>query len=157
MTRIGEQEDGAYDFKLMVQSVLGKHINLDHADFLKNNYIKTTPHHGRGLFSSRPIRRGELVLCEKALVLPDMYRGESADDLVMYNFNTESRTQRPAQPVLFLQLLQKLYSHPVLTKKFFELDGGKYIRSGKEGELVDGVPIIDTYVLSRLKKDKCKY
>jgi hypothetical protein len=59
--------------------------------------------------------------------------------------NTTSRTQRPAQTALFLQLVQKLYNNPHLNKSFFDLDGGKdYLRSGKEGELIDRVPIVDT-------------
>jgi hypothetical protein len=129
----------------MVTSVTEQNIRLDHADWTKNTVVKSTPTHGRGLFAARDIAAGELILCEKAPCLPNRYDGEEGSDLVMYNLNTTSRTQRPAQTALFLQLVQKLYNNPHLNKSFFDLDGGKdYLRSGKEGELIDRVPIVDT-------------
>jgi tetratricopeptide (TPR) repeat protein len=143
-SRIKEVEGGIYDFHSMVTSVTKQNIHLDYADWTKNTAIKSTPTHGRGLFATRDIEAGELVLCEKAFCLPNRYEGEEGSDLVMYNLNTTSRTQRPAQTALFLHLVQKLYNNPHLNKSFFDLDGGNYLRSGKEGELVDGVPIIDT-------------
>ena len=127
----------------MVKSVTKQNIRLDHADWTKNTDVKSTPTHGRGLFATRDIEAGELVLCEKAFCLPNRYEGEEGNDLVMYNLNTTSRTQRPAQAALFLQLVRKLYNNPHLNKSFFDPEAGNYLRSGKEGELVDGVPIID--------------
>jgi hypothetical protein len=143
-SRIREQEEGNYDFHLMVTSVNEQHIHLDHADWTKCTIIKSTATHGRGLFAARDIEAGELVLCEKALCLPNRYDGEEGSDLIMYNINTTSKTQRPAQAALFLQLVQKLYHNPHLNKSFFDLDGGQYLRSGKEGDIIDGVPIVDT-------------
>jgi tetratricopeptide (TPR) repeat protein len=143
-SRIKEQEEGMYDFDSMIASVNEQNVHLDHADWTKNTMIKSTLTRGRGLFAARDIEAGELVLCEKALCLPNRYDGEEGSDLIMYNLNTTSKTQRPAQTALFLQLVQKLYNNPHLNKNFFELDGGSYIRSGKEGSVVDGVPIVDT-------------
>lgn len=143
-TRILEQEEGIYDFEAMVASVTEQHIHLDHADFTKNAVVKSAGAHGRGIFAAKDLEPGSLVICEKSFCLPNRYTGEQGSDFVMYNLNTSSRTQRPAQSALFLQLVQKLYNNPHLDKEFFELDGGSYLRSGKEGELVDGVPIIDT-------------
>jgi tetratricopeptide (TPR) repeat protein len=143
-SRIKEQEEGMYDFDSMIASVNEQNVHLDHADWTKNTMIKSTLTRGRGLFAARDIEAGELVLCEKALCLPNRYDGEEGSDLIMYNLNTTSKTQRPAQTALFLQLVQKLYNNPHLNKSFFDLDGGSYIRSGKEGSVVDGVPIVDT-------------
>ncbi len=142
--RVKEQEVGSYDFKAMSDSVSSHNVWLDHADFTANTEVRTTETHGRGLFTTRDIEAGELVLCEKAFCLPDMYTGDDERDLVMYNFNTGGKTQRPAQSALFLQLIQKLYKNPHECKKFFDLDGGAYMRSGKEGSLVDSVPVVDT-------------
>jgi hypothetical protein len=58
---------------------------------------------------------------------------------------TTSRTQIPAQAAQFLTLVQKLYNNPHLNKNYFELDGGhRYLRSGKEVELVDRVDRVPT-------------
>jgi len=153
--RIGEEENGDYDFKSMVKSVTMNQLHLDHADYTKNAIIGPTAHAGRGLFAPHLLKAGSLVLCEKAFCLPDRYcQSEQSNDLVMFNFNTNARTQRPAQPQLFRELVQKLYHNAHLTSSFFELDGGNYIRSGKEGQLVDGVPIVDSWVSSPKDKDK---
>jgi tetratricopeptide (TPR) repeat protein len=143
VTRIGEKENWEYDFNAMVASVMPNHIHLDCADFIKNTNIGTTPTHGRGLFTIKDIPAGGLVLVEKALCLPNLYEGDQAPDAVLYNFNTNARTKRNAQPALFLQLAHKLYNNPNLATRFFDLDSGNYIRSGEEGDLIDGVPIID--------------
>lgn len=144
LTRIDEEQNGIYDFEKMALSVTDHHLFLDHADFSRDTVIGTTAHAGRGLFAARDIAAGGLLLCEKAFCLPDMYSGDEPNGLVLFNLNNNSRTQRPSQTALFLQLVQKLYSNPHLTSRYFDLDGGDYIRTGKEGSLVDGVPVIDT-------------
>jgi hypothetical protein len=119
-------------------------MHLNHADWTKSTIVKSTATHGRDLFAARDIEAGKMVLCEKALCLPTLYHGEEGSGLIMYNLDTTSRTQRPAQAALFLTLVQKLYNNPHLNKNFFDLDGGRrYLRSGREGELVNGVPTVD--------------
>ncbi len=142
--RIQEEQQGIYEFDSMIRSVTEHNIHLDHADYAQNIEIRSAATHGRGLFSTQFIKAGSLVLCEKAFCLPDMYCEDRPKDLILYNFNSSSRTQRPAQAALFLKLKQKLYENPHLSSKFFDLDGGSYVRSGKEGKLVDGVPVIDS-------------
>jgi hypothetical protein len=128
-----------------VASVPIRNIHLNHADWTKSTIVKSTATHGRDLFAARDIEAGKMVLCEKALCRPNLYHGEEGSGLIMYNLDTTSRTQRPAQAALFFTLVQKLYNNPHLNKSFSDLGGGRrYLRSGKEGELVDGVPTIDT-------------
>jgi hypothetical protein len=141
--RIGERDEGLYDFASMGESLTEHHVNLDHADFIRNTMVAATEHKGRGLFATRFIPRGSLVICEKALCFPNMSDGRELPHGALFNYNTSTRTQGLGQGALFLQLIHKLYNNPILTSRFFELDSGDYIRSGKEGELVDGVPIID--------------
>ena len=105
--------------------------------------VAATQKKGRGLFATRHIPRGSLVLCEKALGFPNMSSGKESPHGVLYNFNANTRTQSAAQGALLMQLVHKLYNNPMLTSRFFDLDSGDYIRSGKEGELVDGFPVID--------------
>ena len=130
----------------MGESLSGDHVHLDHADFIKNTTVKLTAHKGRGLFATTFIPRGSLVFCEKALHFPNLSQNDRLQDNIIYNFNTRTKTKSIGQSALFLGLVQKLYNNPGLTSKFFELDSGSYIRTGKEGELVDGVPIIDVQV-----------
>lgn len=143
-TRIQEEQQGIYNFESMVRSVTEHNIHLDYADYAQHVEVRSAAAHGRGLFSTQLIKADTLVLCEKAFCLPDMYCEDKPTDLILYNFNSSSRTQRPAQAALFLQLKQKLYDNPHLNSTFFDLDGGSYVRSGKEGQLIDGVPIVDS-------------
>ena len=83
------------------------------------------------------------MLCEKAFHFPDLSRYAGLEHNIIYNFNNKTRTKSNGQSALFLGLIHKLYNNPLVTDKFFELDSGEYIRTGKEGEMVDGVPIID--------------
>jgi len=94
-------------------------------------HIKSAATHGRGLFAAIDLEAGSLVIYEKVFCLPNRHDGETGSNLIMYNLNTTSRTQR-------------LYNNPPhLNKSFFDIEGGNYIRSGKEGELVDGVLVVD--------------
>lgn len=148
-SRMIESGQGIYDFESMINSVNNGKILLDHADFLSNTVVRESPGKGRGLFATRDIERGEIVMVEKAICLPDLYtsdQDQGKDDLRMWNFNTNSKTQQPAQATLFIDLLKKVYEDPAAAKRVFDLDGGAYIRSGKEGEVVDGVPVVDSYV-----------
>lgn len=151
-TRILEQEEGIYDFKAMAEKVKNGDVWLDCADFVKRTEVRESAGRGRGFFAIEDIQKGEIIMVEKAFVFPDEYTadqesvqekdGESSG-LEMWNLNTNSRTQRSAQASLFLQLLKKVYSDAEAGKRFFSLDGGSYLRSGKEGEVIDGVPVVD--------------
>ncbi|KAF4634476.1 hypothetical protein G7Y89_g3632 [Cudoniella acicularis] len=147
LARIDEEELGNYDFRKMVAALSEKHVHLDHADFSKNVKVGITEHKGRGLFSTRDIEAGKIILCEKAFCLPDCYAAEDeVNDMVLYNFNNNSRTNKSAQAAVYLQLVQDLYKNQHLNSRFYDLDGGEYVRSRKEGSIVDGVPIVDAFV-----------
>ncbi|KUJ14843.1 uncharacterized protein LY89DRAFT_123704 [Mollisia scopiformis] len=160
-TRISEQETGVYNFASMIDRLKKGEVHLDHADFVSNTEVKMAEGKGRGLFARREIKKGEVVMVEKAFCLPDLYTTDQSEDirdgqrLEMWNFNTNSRTQRPAQASLFLQLLKKIYGDAEASKKFFELDGGSYLRSGKEAEIVDGVPVIDSFLTEAIRLRNC--
>lgn len=66
--RLDEQNNGAYDFEDMSKSVTAEHRNLDHASFLRNVRIDDAGHRGRGLFATKNIQAGELIMVEKALL-----------------------------------------------------------------------------------------
>ncbi|KAH8661654.1 hypothetical protein BGZ60DRAFT_530604 [Tricladium varicosporioides] len=156
LARIEEQDNGNYDFTKMILSLSNDHVSLDHADFTKNTEVKMTEHAGRGLFASRDIGAGEIVLCEKAFCLPDYYTGDGdVNNMVLYNFNDHSRTQKPAHCAVYLQLVQHLYKNPHLTGRLFDLDAGTYLKSGKEGNIVDGVPIIDAFLAEAIRLKNC--
>ncbi|RDL33831.1 SET protein [Venustampulla echinocandica] len=155
LARIGEQESGNYDFEKMIASVSDRHVRLDHADFNKTSAIGPTAYAGRGVFTTRDVQAGEIILCEKAFCLPNMYSGDGPTDSVLYNFNNGSQTRKFAQVALFQQLVQKLYKNPHLNQRLLELYAGDYERSGKEGDMVDGVPIVDSFLIEAIRIKNC--
>ena len=65
--RLQEQSRGRYDFEKMSASTTKRRNRLDHASFFSNTEIRDAGSHGRGLFATRNIETGDLVMCEKAL------------------------------------------------------------------------------------------
>jgi tetratricopeptide (TPR) repeat protein len=107
LSRIEEQDLGNYDFKSMGESLSITNVHMDHANFLRNVEIRDTGTHGRGLYATRDLERGNLVLCEKALCFPNMLKEDLHNsETTLYNFNTNTRTEGAAQGALFLSLVQ---------------------------------------------------
>ncbi|KAL2064031.1 hypothetical protein VTL71DRAFT_4525 [Oculimacula yallundae] len=156
-TRLREQIEGIYDFASMVQAVFDGNSHLDHTTYSNAIEVRSAAGHGRGLFSTKFIKAGSLVLCEKAFCLPEMYTEDKPKNMILYNFNSTSRTQRPAQAALFLQLRQKVYENfrGGQNEAFWDLDAGGYVRSGKEGSIVDGVPVVDTFLIEAIRLKNC--
>ncbi|KAH6721120.1 TPR domain-containing protein [Leptodontidium sp. MPI-SDFR-AT-0119] len=124
----------------MVQSVSSGIIHLNHATYSNSVEIRSAAGRGRGLFSTAFIKAGSLVLCENAFCLPDMY----CED-------------KPKDAALFLQLRQKLYGDlgGGENERFWDLDAGGYVRSGKEGVVVDGVPVVDSFLIEAIRLKNC--
>ena len=64
--RLREQEDGDYDFKVMYEAARETPPCLDHATYIGPVKIQASEGRGRGLFTTRAVAAGELLLCEKA-------------------------------------------------------------------------------------------
>jgi tetratricopeptide (TPR) repeat protein len=165
--RLKEQRDGDYDFEVMCNSVTHTRNNLDHADFFSATEVKNTKAHGRGLFATRFIPAGSLVMVEKALVLPNKYGSREVllpnsstrswndeETLTLYNVNNNA-IATPSQSQCFASLVRKLHSNPSITSQFFGLDSGGYVRSGGEGDILDEVPIIDVFLVEAIRLRNC--
>jgi tetratricopeptide (TPR) repeat protein len=142
LLRLEEQETGNYDFVRMIQEQENKTL-LDHADFTSKVEVRATNYAGRGIFTTKDVEAGELLLCEKAFCLPDKYTGDEPSDTMLFNFNNGTRTQKAGQTLVYQNLVQQLYKNPELSEQFYDLDSGGYVRSGDEGKIVDGVPVVD--------------
>lgn len=64
--RILEQQEGDYNFAVMAQSATTSHKKLDHATFTSNTRIGSAGNRGRGLFATKDIKHGNVVMVEKA-------------------------------------------------------------------------------------------
>jgi hypothetical protein len=135
--RIREETDGSYDFLAMTASVTLQTVHVDVGSFLNRTIVKDSPHHGRGLFAACDIKAGELIYCEKATCLPNQY-------------NIEHNSA-----ALYACMVELGFNNPSVHRKMLELYGGNYERTGKEGSVVDGVPVLDVFLLETIRRKNC--
>lgn len=136
--RIAEQERGEFDFAAMENSATASHRKLDHASFIKKTKVAPAGKRGRGLFATETIKRGSLVLVEKAFsVLFDV------NCSFLVNINAD-RAQFGTQADLMYETIDKIGRNPRHGSKVLDLvDGGNF--KGKEVIQVDGAVAVDTF------------
>ena len=123
--RMREQSTGDYDFMTMSRSSNKKHNRLDHADYTSDTTIRDAGASGRGLFATKDIKAGQLILCEKALAVA--FESDTAPhSYTILNHKTQ-RALTGTQATLLYTIVQKLVHYPELAAKFSDLhDGGGY-------------------------------
>ena len=137
LVRLEEEEQGKFDFQTMFASLNPQHVHLDCASFLSNTRVASSKLHGNGLFVTRDIKAGELVFAEKAMFMPNQYE------------------PRRASAALYATMVHQLYENPSLADTLLRLYDGGYDRSGLEGTIVDGVPIVDVFVVEGIRTKNC--
>lgn len=136
--RLREEETGEYDFAAMAASLTAQSVHLDRGSFLGNTRVAASPHHGRGLFAARDLRAGDLVFAEKATLMPNQYEPARAS------------------AALYALMVRQLCDNPSLAGAVLDLHPGEgYARSGREGELVDGVPVVDVFLVEAIRTKNC--
>lgn len=112
-------------------------MHLDVASFLSNTRVADSPLHGRGLFAARPIKAGSLIYAEKATLMPNQYEPSRAS------------------AALYAMMVRQLYDNPSLAGPVLALYGGAHPRSGREGSSVDGVPVVDVFLVENIRNKNC--
>lgn len=136
-----EQSTGAYDFKqLQAQAKMLRPPHLDHATYIGPIEIKQTESKGRGLFVTKAVKAGELLLCEKAF--GHVYAEEGSSKITLLLNPETNRGFMGAQADLIKLIVQKLYRNPSVAPVFTSLYHGTY--KGVNTPAVDGEPIVDT-------------
>ena len=145
--RLLEQQCGTYDFKTIYEEVSKvRPPRLDHATFIGPVMVKISPDRGRGLFTTKAVKAGELLLCEKAFA--HCYAGSSEESSngglkfnLLVNIDTNKMTIG-TQSDLITAIVQKLWRNPSLMSEFVTLYHGSYEPVCVTE--VDGKPVIDT-------------
>jgi tetratricopeptide (TPR) repeat protein len=139
--RHAEQTTGVYDFNLLQREAKKlKPPQLDHATYAAPVEIKSSASKGRGLFVTRAVKAGELLLCEKAFSCAHVSETDKRMTFLM-NVDTE-KGFLGGQADLIRITAQRLYCNPSLAPEFTSLHHGTY-KSAKT-PTVDGTPVVDT-------------
>lgn len=142
--RCTEEQTGAYDFKALQRGA--KHLHpplMDHATYIGPVEIKDADSKGRGMFVTKPIKAGDMLLCEKAFAfayVPE--HAENSGDITLL-LNIETGTGfLGGQADLIRIIAQKMYLNPSLASTFTSLYHGKY--AATKTTTVDGAPVVDS-------------
>lgn len=135
--RLGEASHGEYDFRKMYEALSPRSVHVDCASFTSRTQIADSKLHGRGLFAREKIKAGELVFCEKSLIMPNQYEPSRAS------------------AALYAMMVRQLIENPTLAASILRLDGGSHARTGQEGTIVDGAPVVDVWLAEAIRRRNC--
>ncbi|OAA64877.1 Tetratricopeptide-like helical [Cordyceps fumosorosea ARSEF 2679] len=146
--RLKECNDGIYDWQEMHRQAKSSPPLIDCGTFSKNVKVQASPGKGRGLFTTKPVVAGELLLCEKAFA----YSFADTDDktesslAILLNFQTMT-AKAGGQAQNLTQIVQKLYHAPEAAASFLDLHCGEY-PAPQRGLTVDFMPVVDTFLVA---------
>jgi hypothetical protein len=145
--RLVEQNAGMYKFvQLYTKATKLRPPHLDHATYVGPVSVKASGSRGRGLFTTKAVKAGDLLLCEKAFAhafIDDTHATfeQNGGLTLLINPETDIVTVG-AQAELIQMIVQKLYQNPSLAPAITDLHHGTYKSVGVSE--VDGTPVVDT-------------
>ncbi|KAE8350677.1 hypothetical protein BDV28DRAFT_150698 [Aspergillus coremiiformis] len=150
IARLKEQEHGKYALESLYAEAARLPLPcLDHATYIGPVAVRSSGSRGRGLFTTKPVAVGELLLCEKAFAYSSFEPTSRGSQSIASWINTESSIiTNGAQAELFNLTLQKLHKNPSLIPDFNQLHRGKYKSIGSHTD--DGTPVVDTYLVESI-------
>lgn len=140
--RILEQQSGGYDFAAMSQSATASHKKLDHANFTGNTKVASAGECGRGLFATKEIKHGSVVMVEKAfhVVFEDKDCKESS---MLININT-NQIEFGTHAERLSGLIDKMRRNPKQASRYLDLFEGGSLKA-KEVKIVDDGAVLDVF------------
>jgi tetratricopeptide (TPR) repeat protein len=151
--RLKEQETGCYDFKKLKASLLlpssSRHgTRVDAASFTRNVEVKSSPGKGRGLFATRDLEAGEVIMAEKSFCIVWANEEEALTSMT-YDFRDDRIRVFPAG--LCKAVVRRLIDNPSQVSKFLDLYGdyrgteskGQSGRDGDWGKAIDVFQVHD--------------
>ncbi|CAH0004316.1 unnamed protein product [Clonostachys byssicola] len=147
--RIKEQERGLYDFAGMQRDASAKRPpHLDFATYVGPVEVRPSGSKGRGLFTTKAVKAGELLLCEKAFAHAFVDTDNEKQDLTVLIDAERDLITVGGQTELIRLVAQKLYHNPSMAGTITGLHHGSY--QAVNVSEVDGIPIVDTFLISRI-------
>ncbi|KAF2745523.1 hypothetical protein M011DRAFT_479030 [Sporormia fimetaria CBS 119925] len=136
-----EMTTGDYDFKSM-QKLAGRLEPplMDHADYVGPVEIRESKLHGRGLFITRDVEVGELLLCEKAFC----YASGKARPATLFHLEATS-VSKGALAEVILRTIHKASRNPSLASRILSLHPGTYKPCEVQTSSVQ--PVIDSFFI----------
>ncbi|KAK7703465.1 hypothetical protein SLS64_009135 [Diaporthe eres] len=138
--RLQEQHSGQYDFRHMYEQAQKTPPLIECATYIGAVEIRDSPGKGRGVFTTRKILAGELLICEKAF-------GYSWCDNNVPGSKDMTKRDISAK-YLRTQILQKLLHNIEDARSFGDLYHGDYDAVSVYG--VDGRAVVDSFLVQKV-------
>jgi hypothetical protein len=114
-------------------------MSLDCATYVGPVTVKESKGRGRGVFLTRDVKAGELLVCEKACAVE--HTSDVSSMLLVLNLNT-NRITKGQQASVIAQIVNQLYRNPSKVESITSVYSGSH-NTVKTNE-IDGEPIVDT-------------
>lgn len=140
-TRLHEQQTGEYDFNKIRSGLSKLRPRVDAADYDGHTERKESKGHGFGLFATKDIDAGSIILCEKAFCIVWSHEVDGWTALTVDARDGQTRVQ----PIgLTKAIVAKLTANPSQISKATTLFGD-HAGLGNQLIIKDNTPIIDTF------------
>lgn len=139
--RLREQKSGAYNFKKIKAGLSQSRPRVDAASFVGNTEVRESPGRGRGLFATRDISAGEMVMCEKAFCV---VWGHEKEALTAMTYDVRDDRIRVSPVGLTKSVVEKLLSNPSQLEKVMGLHGD-YQGNANDMSKTEDEPVVDTF------------
>ncbi|KAM0494485.1 hypothetical protein ACHAP8_008628 [Fusarium lateritium] len=146
--RLNEQRTGEYKSKQMYKQAKKSPPFIDCATFSAPVEIRESPGRGKGLFTTKAVKAGELLLCEKAFSYSFAGDEESTKQTkILMNLATK-RMVVGGQARLLTLIVQKLYHNSSLSAEFGDLHHAGYQKATVLE--TDGTPVVDSFLVDKI-------
>lgn len=143
ISRLLEKEQGKYKFKEMQGHCKKQEVPvIKCATYIGPVEIKQTESRGRGLFTTKAVKAGDLLFCENAFsyAVFTAPKTNRKDDVELEQF-----IYRTQQCELAKLATDKIFQVPSVLSKLSDLHHGSY--TPFEASFVDGAPVFDMFVI----------
>ncbi|KAM7190971.1 TPR domain protein [Naviculisporaceae sp. PSN 640] len=152
ISRLAEQTHGKYRFnQLLEEASKLRPPHLDHATFLGPVAVRPSGSKGRGLFTTKAVKAGDLLFCEKAFTHAfagqGLEGGSGRCDMTIL-VESDDRMTIGAHADLINITIRKLYNNPSLLPIIADLYRGSY--ESVDVSEVDGKPVVDSFLIRRI-------
>ncbi|KAF4414931.1 TPR domain [Fusarium acutatum] len=147
--RLNEQRTGEYKFKQIYKQAEKSPPFINCTTFSAPVEIRESPGRGKGLFTTKAVSAGELLLCEKAFSYSFAGDEQSTKQTkILMNLATK-RMVMGGQARLLTLIVQKLYHNSSLSAEFEDLHHADYQKTTVLE--TDRTPVVDSSVFKRRK------
>ncbi|KAG5754251.1 hypothetical protein H9Q72_006066 [Fusarium xylarioides] len=145
--RLEEQDEGEYAFEDMLVEAQETPPLIDRATFSSLVEIRDAPGRGKGLFLTKDVSAGDLILCEKAFSYCFMDEKSHKNYPILANV-PRNEVETGGSVHLWAQVTQKLYHNPEHIDTIQELFHGDH----KKLQMTQcgGSPVVDSFMVERI-------